>query len=156
MEYLIDRESEMLRNQKAYEKLMGKLFAVALEPGESAAKKFENLIDEDTKIVAHYFPKLVPWDENETPTADENQTPQDGADELQETTEDAAAVSHDTPPITSATSANGDDDGGVTIDATAWTAEIPDDGDDDDDDLDDPEDRDDENMAEEKEPDSES
>jgi len=47
MEFLINQESEVLRNQKEFQIFRKKLFGVYLKPGKATAKKFENYIDDN-------------------------------------------------------------------------------------------------------------
>jgi len=43
----MNQESEILRNQKEFQRFRKKLFEVHLKPGKAIAKKFENYIDEN-------------------------------------------------------------------------------------------------------------
>jgi len=166
MEYQMNQESEILRNQKEFQRFRKKLFEVHLKPEKAIAKKFENYIDEN---------------DYEMPPASESVLDTNVA------TVDAEEVTT-TVDVTTAKDADGAKDGNMESqhgeEETAWTAaDIVEDGpavidgyreliketamngydddDDDDDDDDYGDDQDghavvDENAHEEKKPDCES
>jgi len=119
MEFQMNRDSEILRNQKEFQRFRKKLFEVHLKPGKVIAKKFENYIDEN---------------EYEMPSSDDIRPPRaDGtaalsALETNESTADAEKVNTTVDVTTDLEVAkDGDKESQHGVEPTAWTADILDD-----------------------------
>lgn len=117
----MNRDSEILRTQKEFQRFRKKLFEVHLKPGKVVAKKFENYIDEN---------------EYEMPSADDirpllaDGTAALSALETNESTADADDV-NPTVDLTTAkdleVAKDGDKESQHGVEPTAWAADILDD-----------------------------
>jgi len=124
MEFQMNRESEILRNQKEFQRFRKKLFEVHLKPGKAIAKKFENYIDENEYEMSSPDDIRPPRDDGSAALSalETNEATAEAVDVT--TAVDATTTADVTTAINLEVAKDGDKELQHGMESTAWTADI--------------------------------